>query len=383
MIPYSRQFIDNEEIEAVLKVLKSDYLTQGPQVEKFENKVCKILNCKNAIAVNSATSALHIACLSIGLKKNDIVWTTPNSFVASSNCALYCDAKINFVDIDDSTFNISIIELKKKLKLAKKNNKLPKVIIYVHLAGNPADQKSIFELSKKYKFKIIEDASHAFGSINDKEKIGSCKYSDITVFSFHPVKIITTAEGGIATTNNSIYAKKMRLYSSHGISKDSNDFKRKKITPWHYEQQLLGYNYRMSEIHAALGISQLKKYKKFVTLRNELMNEYKFYLKDVEDIKFQYVNKNCLSSYHLCIVNFSREHLNERVYNNLKKNKFSSNLHYQPIHLQPYYKKLGFKKGDYPISEKYAKTSLSLPLFPFLKRKNISIISKILKNTVR
>ncbi len=382
MIPYSRQNIDDEDIKAVLKVLKSDFLTQGPVVKKFENKIIESLKCKHAIAVNSATSALHIACLALNVKKNDIVWTTPNSFVASANCALYCDANIDFVDIENKTWNMSIIELEKKLKIAKKNKKLPKVVIYVHLAGNPIDQKKIYNLSKLYNFKIIEDASHAFGAKYKKSYIGNCRWSDITVFSFHPVKIITTAEGGVATTNNKNYAEKMKLFASHGITKDKKNFLNKKPNPWHYEQHYLGYNYRMSEIHAALGLSQLKKFKNFVKKRNNLANLYKKNLNSLK-ITFQEIDKYNLSSYHLFIISFSYEDINLKVFKELKKNKFASNIHYQPIHLQPYFKKLGFKKGDFPIAEDFSKLCLSIPLSTSLNETDIIKISEIIKKIIK
>ena len=380
MIPYSRQHIDKDDIDSVIQVLKSNFLTQGPTVRKFEKKITSILKCKEAIAVNSATSALHIACLALNVLKDDIVWTTPNSFVASANCALYCNAKIDFVDIDKYSLNISIHELEKKLKNSKKK-KLPKVLIYVHLAGNPTEQKKIYQLSKKYKFKIIEDASHAFGASHKGELIGSCKWSHISIFSFHPVKIITSAEGGVATTNNLNYAKKMRLLSSHGITKNNKEFIIKKAPPWHYEQKYLGFNYRMSDIHASLGLSQINKYKKFNNLRNKLVKKYIDNLKD-QNVSFQTINKDSISSYHLFIIIFSEESINIKVHKRLKKFNYLSNVHYQPIHLQPYYKKLGFKEGDFPNAEKYPKYSLSIPLFPKLSLKHVNKISNIIKTTI-
>ena len=269
MIPFSRQFIDKSDVKSVAHSLKSNFLTQGPKVQIFEKNILKIVKAKYAVATNSGSSALHIACLSIGLKKGDIVWTVPNTFAASANCAINCGAKVDFVDIDEKSWNIDIIELEKKLRIAKNKKKLPKIVIPVHLAGLPSEQKKIWMLSKKFKFKIIEDASHSLGANYLEQPVGSCKWSDITIFSFHPTKIITTTEGGMALTNDKKLNEKMRMFATNGITKKFNLFKYKKnFKPWYYEQHFPGFNYRMSDVAAALGISQLKKLKKFVNKRN-------------------------------------------------------------------------------------------------------------------
>ena len=275
MIPYSRQQIDNKDIKSINKVLKSKFITQGSQINIFEKKICIKVDSKYGVAVNSATSALHISCLALGLKKKEYLWTVPNTFIASANCGLYCGARIDFVDIDEDTFNISIEKLKKKLILAKKNKKIPKIIVAVDFGGNPYDHKTLYELSKKYKFKIITDASHSLGSRYKNYKVGNCKWSDITVFSFHPVKPITTAEGGIAVTNNKILYDKLKILRNHGISRDVKKYKKKINHKWYYEQIDLGFNYRMNELQAALGISQLKKLDSFNLKRNKIAKIYK------------------------------------------------------------------------------------------------------------
>ena len=273
-IPYGKQTVTKNDIKAVTEVLQSDFLTQGPKVEEFEIKISSYTKSKYSVAVNSATSALHIACLSLGLKKGDILWTSPNTFVASSNCALHIGAKIDFVDINSEDFNIDIDRLEEKLKHAQKKKCLPKILIPVHLAGQPTIQERIYKLSKKFGFKIIEDASHSIGASRRGEKVGSCRWSDITVFSFHPVKIITTAEGGIATTNNKQLYEKMCLFRSHGITKDKERFISKDFGDWHYEQQDLGFNFRMNDLQATLGISQLKNLDSFVSKRNDIADSY-------------------------------------------------------------------------------------------------------------
>ena len=298
-VPYSRQCINKKDINAVNSVLKSDFLTTGPKIIDFEKKLSNFFGSKYSLGVNSATSALHIACMSLGLKKNDYLWTTPISFVASANCALYCGAKVDFVDIDKDTCNISIEELEKKLKKTNKK-KLPKIIVLVHLSGHPVDLKEVKKLSLKYKFKIIEDASHAVGSVYEGSKIGNCKYSDICVFSFHPVKIITTGEGGSVLTNSKKIFDKAFLFRSHGINKDVTS----KDNPWHYDQISLGYNYRMNEIEAALGISQLSRINQFTSRRNKISDFYKKKL-NKHKIKFQHLLPRSKSSMHLFIIRVS------------------------------------------------------------------------------
>tara|TARA_B100000780_G_C21093995_1_gene441070 strand:+ start:520 stop:1695 length:1176 start_codon:yes stop_codon:yes gene_type:complete len=381
VLPYSRQKIDNKDIDAVTKVLKSDFLTQGSNVEKFEKKISKKVGSKYGIAVNSATSALHISCMSIGIKKKDIVWTSANSFVASINCAKYLDAEVDFIDIDKDTYNLSIKDLKQKLIVAKKNKKLPKLIIVVHFAGFPCELKEIFKLSKIYDFKIIEDASHAIGSKYLGSCIGNCQYSDVTVFSFHPVKIITSGEGGMCLTNNKKLKDRMLLLRSHGITKENNRFKKKFLNqPWYYEQQTLGYNYRMSDIHAALGISQLKKLDFFIKQRNIIADNYYKILNDLPIVLPQKINR-CLSSFHLFVIriNFLKTKKTYKdLFNYLRKSNLWVNLHYLPIYSHPYYKNK-FKKIKYKNMENYYKSAISIPIYPGLTFKNQMYIKRKLE----
>ena len=380
-LPYSRQKIDSKDIEAVKKVLKSDFLTQGINVPKFEENVAKKVGAKYAIAVNSATSALHVACMSLEIKKNDIVWTSANSFVASINCATYLGAKVDFIDIDKDTYNLSIDDLKQKLIVAKKINKLPKLIIVVHFAGLPCELKKIYILSKTYNFKIIEDASHAIGAKYYGDYIGNCKYADVAIFSFHPVKIITSGEGGMCLTNNRNLRDKMLLLRSHGITKDNSKFKKNKVgEPWYYEQQILGYNYRMSDIHAALGISQLKKLGIFIKKRNIIANNYYKLLKELPLILPE-KNKNCISSFHLFVIriNFlNTKKTYKEVFNYLRKNKLWVNLHYLPIYSHPFYKNK-YNKIKFKNMETYYKSAISIPIYPGLTFKNQMYVKKKLE----
>ena len=376
MIPYSRQSIDTQDKKSVLKVLNSNFLTQGPKVEEFEKKINKFSGSKYAVAANSGSSALHIACLALDIKKGDLVWTVPNTFVASANCAINCGAKIDLVDIDKDTFNISIESLEKKLIEAKKRKNIPKVLIPVHLGGQPTQQRKIWRLSKKYGFKILEDASHSIGAKHHGIKVGSCKWSHITVFSFHPVKIITTAEGGVATTNSKSLEKKMRIFRDNGILRSSKN--------WRYKQIAPGFNYRMNDISVAIGISQLKKIKKFLKRRNEIAKFYKKLLKDLP-IKVQKILPENYSSYHLFIIQLDLNHFKfsyNKIFKLLRKKKYYVNLHYMPIHLSPYFKKIGFRKGQYPVSEKYGKTALSIPIYFGLRLNEIKKFIKVLKGTI-
>lgn len=377
-IPYGKQNITKKDINAVLKVLKSDFITQGPILPKFEDEISKKVNSQYSIAVNSATSALHIACLALGLKENDYLWTSPITFVASANCGRFCGAKIDFVDVDLFTGLISIEALEKKLATAKKENKLPKIIVPVHLAGTSCEMKRIFELSKKYGFSIIEDASHALGGKYGDSPVGSCKYSDITIFSFHPVKIITTGEGGVAVTNKSKLAERMRDLRSHFIIKDEKRFLDKKEGEWKYEMQGLGFNYRMNEIQAALGLSQLKRLEKIINKRNILYKKYQELLANYP-INFLKIPINCYSSIHLCIILINKSQNRDIIFSRFLENKIGVQLHYYPVHLQPYYKNLGFKKGDFPSSEEYSSRALSLPLYPELRNNDLYRVSKTLK----
>ena len=322
---------------------------------------------------------MHLSCLALELKKNEILWTVPNTFIASASCALHCQAGVDFVDIDEATSNISIDKLKAKLIIAKKKKCLPKVLVPVHFAGQPTQQKEIYNLSKKYKFKIIEDASHSLGAFHKKERVGSCKWSDLTVFSFHPVKPITTAEGGIITTNNKKYYEKLIKLRNHGISRNYNELKIK--SNWYYEQQLLGFNYRMNEIQASLGTSQLKKIKKFNDKRNMIANFYYTHLKKLP-IKLPLINKENYSSFHLFVIKADRNIIKrsyDKIYKDLIAKGLGVNLHYLPVHLHPVFKKLGFKKGDFPISEKHASSAFSIPVFYTLKNNELKKIVKILK----
>ena len=369
MIPYSRQLIDKKDIQSVNKVLRSNFLTQGKQVLLFEKKICEKVGAKYSISVNSATSALHISCLALGLCKNDIFWTVPNTYVASANSGIMCGAKVDFVDIDKNTFNICPDQLESKLQKAKKINKLPKILIPVDFAGNPYNQEKIYELSRKYKFKIVEDASHALGSTYKKKIIGNGKWSDITVFSFHPVKPITTAEGGIAVTNNKLLYEKMNLLRSHGVTKNKIFLRKKNMHNWYYEQKILGFNYRMNEIQAALGISQIKKLHAFNRDRNLIAERYKLKFDEVP-IRYQLISRESFSSYHLFIINFPNtkkvmENYN-KIFGEFYKKRIAVMLHYFPVHLQPFYRRMGFKAGDFPVSENYAKRSFSIPNFPGL-----------------
>ena len=381
MIPYGRQEISDKDIEAVVKVLKSDFITQGPITIEFEKKVAKYCDAKYAHAVNSATSALHIACLSLGVKEGDYVWTSPISFVASSNCALYCGAKVDFVDIDPVSYNLSINCLEEKLIKAKKNKCLPKVIIPVHLSGQSCEMQKIHELSKIYGFKIIEDASHAIGGKYKGETIGNCKYSDIAVFSFHPVKIITTCEGGMCTTNDRKISNLLARYRSHGITRHSEEMKKAPDGPWYYEQLDLGYNYRLNDIMASLGISQLNRVDEFVSKRNKIAKKYDSLFKD-SDINTQVILSDNYSSRHLYIirVNENSSYNQKILFEKFRASGIWVNLHYIPIYKQPYYSKMGFNFKNYPNAEKYYKEAISLPIFPSLKEEDqiriVDIVNK-------
>ena len=384
MIPYGKQDIDQADIDSVINSLKSDFLTQGPQVPLFEETVANYCGAKYGLTVNSATSALHIACLALGLGKGDWLWTSPNSFVASANCGLYCGAKIDFVDIDSQTYNLSVEELEKKLIHAKSINKLPKVVIPVHFAGQSCNMKKIFSLSKKYGFRIIEDASHAIGGKYLDKPIGGCQYSDITVFSFHPVKIITTAEGGLATTNSKDLSKKMQLYRSHGITREESLMTTRTDGDWYYQQVDLGFNYRMTELQAALGTSQMKRLNQFISKRHILQERYDSLLSSLPIIK-PYQDKDSYSALHLYPIQIDLDKTNksrQQIFNELRENGIGVNVHYIPIHMQPYYTQLGFKEGYFPISEEYYKREISLPLFNSMnleqQDKIISTIKKIL-----
>ena len=381
-IPYGKQKIFKRDILAVKKVLNSEFLTQGSEVPKFESSFKNFCKSKNVIAFNSATSALHAACASLGVTNGDLVWTSAITFVASANCAIYCGAKIDFVDIEPTTNNMCVFSLEKKLIKAKKKLQLPKVLIPVHLSGLSCDMKKIYQLSKKYNFKIIEDASHAIGAKYDGKYVGSCKYSDITVFSLHPVKIITSAEGGIAVTNKKKLSENMRLFRTHGITKEKNKMIFKKPSePWYYEQIKLGYNYRMTDIHAALGNSQLKSLKNLIKKRKKIAKKYNLFFKDLP-LKVIDKNKIINSSNHLYIIRLIKKNNKKShkfIFNFLIKNKIFVNLHYIPVYHHPFYRKMGFKKGYCPEAEKYYGEAISIPIFPSLTDKEQSRVISCLK----
>ena len=365
MIPYGRQEISQHDIDAVVEVLESDFLTQGPKVPAFEQSLVEFTGAKHALAVNSATSALHIACLALGLGKGDWLWTSPVTFVASANCGLYCGAKVDFVDIDPSTYNLCPKKLEEKLIVAKKNGVLPKVVVPVHLCGQPCDMKAIARLAKEYGFKVIEDASHAIGGKYQGSPIGNGKYSDITVFSFHPVKIVTTAEGGAALTNQDSLAQKMALYRSHGVTRDPSIMQNESDGGWYYEQVTLGFNYRMTELQAALGVSQMQRLEQFVAARHRLADRYNEQLSELP-ITLPYQLENTYSGLHLYVVRLKLEEINlshREVFEALREQGIGVNLHYIPVHTQPYYRDMGFAKGDFPNAEQYYREAISLPMF--------------------
>ena len=365
MIPYGKQDITQADIDAVVGVLKSDFLTQGPQVPAFESTLINATGANYALAVNSATSALHIACLALGLGEGDSLWTTPITFVASANCGLYCGAKVDFVDIDPATYNLCPKALEEKLIRAKDLGTLPKVLVAVHLCGQPCDMKAIHALSIEYGFRVIEDASHAIGGHYLGQPIGSCEYSDITVFSFHPVKIVTTAEGGAALTNNKELADKMALYRSHGITRDETLMENASHGGWYYEQVDLGFNYRMTELQAALGVSQISRLEEFVAARHKLAERYNDKLASLP-IVLPYQLPNTYSGLHLFVIRLNLGEISKthkQVFDELRESGIGVNLHYIPVHLQPYYQKMGFKQGDFPHAEAYYSDAISIPMF--------------------
>ncbi len=364
MIPYGKQEISEEDIQSVINVLKSDFLTQGPVVPEFEKAITDYCDVKYAFAVNSATSALHIACLALGVGKGDLVWTSPISFVASSNCALYCGSQIDFVDIDPTTYNISIDSLKNKLIEAEKIGRLPKVLIPVHLAGQSCQMDEIHKLSIIYGFKIIEDASHGIGGKYKNKPIGNCEYSDITVFSFHPVKIITTGEGGMCLTNDQEIAIKLNRYRSHGIVRHPAEMKNIPDGLWYYEQVDLGYNYRMTDLQAALGLSQLKRIDQFVEKRHLIKQKYdNAFQEDYIELPFQ--NLDTFSSFHLYILKIKDNPKiggRNQVFERMRNAGILVNVHYIPIYKHPYYAELGYSSKNFPNSEEYYAKAISLPI---------------------
>ncbi len=377
MIPYGRQDISQQDIDAVVSSLTSDWLTQGPSVPHFESAMAEYCQAQHAVAVNSATSALHLACLVLGVQKGDIVWTSPNSFVASANCALYCNADVDFVDISLTTGNLCVDALKIKLEAAKKAGKLPKVVIPVHFAGQSCDMERIAKLATEYDFKVIEDASHAVGARYQNKPVGNCEYSDICVFSFHPVKIITTMEGGMALTNDAELALQMKQLRSHGINIDPQAQVHESHGPWYYEQHSLGYNYRMNDVEAALGLSQLKRLDDFVIARNKLAALYAQKLAYVSGVTPLRVEDDAYSAYHLYVVRVhdmsADEHRNLVV--TLREQGVFAHVHYIPIYKQPFYKQRYPGNHDYPNAERYYREAVTLPLYPNLSPSDITFVT--------
>ena len=368
MIRYGQQDITQADIDAVIGVLKSVNLTQGPNILQFEQSVMAHTGAKHAVAVNSATSALHIACLALDLSPGDWLWTTPNTFVASANCALYCGAQVDFVDIDPRTYNLCPHKLEEKLIAAEKAGKLPKIVVPVHLTGQPCDMAAIHALAQKFGFKVIEDASHAIGGKYKGEPIGNGRYSDVTVFSFHPVKIITTAEGGMALTNSDELATRMGLLRSHGITRDPALMTQPMDGPWYYQQVALGYNYRMTDMQAALGVSQMTRLQQYIARRHEIADRYNQLLADLP-LTLPWQHPDSYSAYHLYVIrlqldNIQRSHL--QVFEALRAKDIMVNLHYIPVHTQPYYQQMGFKQGDYVEAERYYREAISIPMHPTL-----------------
>ena len=373
--PYGRQHIDRQDIQAVTDVLTSGFLTQGPMVPRFEEAVAARVGANYGVAVNSATSALHIACLALGLKEGDELWTTPNSFVASANCALYCGAMVDFVDIDSSTFNLSAEALEQKIKTTQR---VPKVVVVVHFAGEPCDMGAFYQLKARYGFAIIEDASHALGARYQDSTIGDCRYSDITVFSFHPVKMITTGEGGLATTNDELLAGRMRSLRSHGMAQPDEVDESLIEGGWSYQQVRLGYNYRMTDIAAGLGLSQLTQLDGFIKRRHEIADVYKNECTDLP-ISFQFRNDNSHSSLHLMVIQVEQR-LRKALFDFMRGHEIVVQVHYIPIHTQRYFQALGFQRGDYPNAEDYYAGALSLPIYPDLNQQDQQRVISLLRS---
>lgn len=384
MIRYGQQDITQDDIDAVVAVMKSTNLTQGPTIPRFEEAVSETTGARHAVAVNSATSALHIACLALGLGEDDWLWTTPNTFVASANCALYCGARIDFVDIDPASYNLCAKALERKLVEAEKEKRLPKIVVPVHFSGQPCDMEAIHALSQRYGFKIIEDASHAIGGRYLDEPIGNCRFSDITVFSFHPVKIITTAEGGMAVTNDDGVAQRLSLLRSHGITRDSELMTKPMDGPWYYQQVTLGYNYRMTDLQATLGVSQITRLHQYVERRHEIARRYDEMLAELP-VTLPWQSHKSYSAYHLYVIRLQLhkiERTHRQVFEALRAKDILVNLHYIPVHTQPFYQQMGFKEGDYPEAEAFYREAISIPMHPTLKDEEVVFVVESLREAM-
>lgn len=385
MIPYGRQDINQADVDAVVDVLTSDFLTQGPKVPLFEQRVAEHVGASHALAVNSATSALHLACLAVGLQPNDWLWTTPITFLASANCGLYCGARVDFVDIDPNTYNMSIVGLEDKLRRAESEGRLPKVLIPVHLCGQPCEMAEIRRLSRCYGFKVIEDASHAIGGKYRDDWIGSCRYSDATVFSFHPVKIVTTAEGGMVTTNDPEIARRIDLFRCHGMTRDPRLMTRAPDGPWYYQQVELGFNYRMTELQGALGASQMDRLDEFVERRHVLARRYDRLLRELP-LMIPWQHPDGYSGVHLYVIRLELSKISRsrrEVFEFMRAQGIGVNVHYIPVHTQPYYERLGFRAGDFPEAERYYSEAISLPMYSGLTETQQDTVAAALARAVR
>jgi UDP-4-amino-4,6-dideoxy-N-acetyl-beta-L-altrosamine transaminase len=391
MIPYGRQDITQADIDAVTAVLRSDFLTQGPAVPAFEKAVCDLVGVKHAVAVNSATSALHIACAALGLGPGDRLWTVPNTFVASANCARYCGADVDFVDIDSATWNMSVSSLRDKLAVARRESRLPKIVVPVHFGGQATEQRAIHELAQEFGFRVIEDASHAIGASAHGEAVGNCRWSDITIFSFHPVKIVTSGEGGMSLTNDAQLADLMAMLRSHGITRDVKRMRGYQIETggtqmqppaWYYEQLILGFNYRITDVHAALGSSQLNRIGDYVRRRNELARRYDAALRGLP-LRLPVVQPGNVSAFHLYVVRLhGAKKTHREVFDEMRLRGVAVNLHYAPVHLQPYYRELGFNDGYCPEAEAHGREAITLPLYPTLSEREQDIVITALREAL-
>ena len=385
MIPYGRQDVDEADVRAVVEVLRSDFLTQGPVVPRFEAAMTTYCGAGHAVATNSATSALHVACLALGVGLGDRVWTSAVTFLASANCARYCGADVDFIDIDPQTCNMSVDDLARRLEQAEQAGKLPKVVIPVHLGGQSCDMAAIHALGQRYGFHIVEDASHAVGGRYRDESVGSCRYSDVVVFSFHPVKIITTAEGGMALTNHAALARRMRLFASHGMTRDVGEMTKASDGPWYYQQIELGYNYRLTELQAALGLSQMLRLDEFVARRHAIARRYDELLAPLP-VTPVVQHPDCYSGLHLYVIRLQLERLrrsHREVFELLRAAGIGVNLHYIPVYLQPYYQRLGFRAGHCPNAEDYYRRAISLPMYAQLDAtKQDAVVAALLQATL-